>query len=151
MVMPLTCVNNRTYILSGTPAKLEIVKDSLSIRMQKQAFHLKAKVDTDLRFKIRLALGLDWGALGCMTTTKPCWDEEIKFATKINFHATFGIHWDDITKKIKVSVDTKELKFMLVLHIQFTVRFIRISIFQNILQRSQHYWMRILRKAIIYL
>ena len=121
--------------MSGTPAKLEMAKDSLSIRMQEQAFHLSAKVDIAMPFKIRLAMGLDWGALGCMETSRRC-RKELTFTAKLNLNVAFGIHWDDNTKKIDISVDTKDSEFTLVLQMKNIVRLIRTSIFQTILQRS---------------
>ena len=83
----------------------------MNMRMRNEMVQLRAEVEAEMPFKIRLEIGTDAGLLGCTRWAYPCWDKLITLKTKIDLDITFGIHWDDITGKISVSVNVKETKF----------------------------------------
>ena len=91
------------------PGKLELVGESLKIWMRNMTVQLRAEVEAEMTFKIQMAIGTDAGLLGCARWLGyPCWDKLITVKTKIDLGVSFGIHWNDNTGRIGISVSMKD-------------------------------------------
>ena len=90
---------------------MNIMEDTLTIRMQGNGVRVRAEVNSDIPFKMWLTIGTDWGALGCLLRTWPCWGSLIAIKAKIELDIVFDIDWNEDTNKIIVKVNTPETKF----------------------------------------
>ena len=111
IIWPLKHVHPTGISFPDQPAKMNIIEDTLTIRMQDRAVRLKAEVDADIPFKMWLVIGTDWGLLGCSPIAWPCWGALIYFRAKIELDILFGINWNEDTNKIVVKVNMPDTKF----------------------------------------
>ena len=90
---------------------MNIIQDTLTIRMQGNGVRVRAEVDSDISFKMNMKIGTDWGALGCWVHAQPCEGSLIAVKAKIELDILFDIDWNEDTNKIIVTVNAPETKF----------------------------------------
>ena len=91
-------------IFSGKRHRIKPRDHTLRINLlTNNTVEISAKLDVSVHARTWIWKGVNFGFLGCMKITS-CGGQTVTYSAAIDMRVSFEVNWDDVTKKISVTI-----------------------------------------------